>query len=575
MQTNKNDPYESSSTSLKKYLSRTMLFMAPLLWLSLVVFSLRGAVIDNGGILIPGQPGVLLGVNTTIRYIIASIITLTVTDVVEASLRYYKSNSIQLNGLELSNLIKLGIERSILGIIASSRNKPKGLNMLWIWLTIVVLVPYLLATADIALHYWVTAEVILQEGQHKILNNAVQINPNCRNTGNFSGELDTCAHWQAATGSGLRYPSYVSNFKKNLTTNIMGYYMNEGLVIMPRLNDTIWNGNFKSYTIQANCTPVSTLCNLKADFGAQTSIKCPGSLYNVNGNIQNLTNMISPLGNGVSLNGLLIPTSAGQLGKLEWLISGQFASNPSTTYDNEFVTEVHGSKAVITYCITKIMTSTVSFSKSNWGVKPDEPLDANTTRAVSFGIMEMSNEIYIALEEVSFNGSSMSVAQEAERQLKLGIGGMLASVAVGNIEQNLGEISVADNITVTRIAIMALFLYGIALVIIPLTIGGWILLNTNRYTEGFDSNGYPVVVQTMLAEMLTITDRIVYDTIRAPSWRACFKSIKFQQQLLSQDQAGIGHRDGHFGLFNGIVSSAEDVVNTGTSASTLINIDDI
>ncbi|CAG8514707.1 27452_t:CDS:1 [Gigaspora margarita] len=557
--------HKSSLILLKKYLSLSLLFIAPLLWLTLVVLSLRRATIDNGGILMPGQPSILLGINTTIRYIIASIITLTVTDVVEASLRHHKCNSIQLNGLELSNLIKLGIEKSFLGIIASSRNRPKGLNTVWIWLIIVVIVPYLLATADIALHYWVTAEDILQENQHKILNNAIQINPKCGNTGD---ELDTCAHWESATGSGLRYPSYVSNFKKNLTTNIMGYNMNEGLVIMPRLNDTIWNGYFKSYTIQANCTPVSTLCNLTADFGAQTSIKCPSSLYNVNGNIQNITRLITPLGNGAKLGSVIIPTSAGQLGKLEWLIIGQYASNPSTKYDNEFVNEVHGSKALITYCTTKITASTVVFSKSDWSVRYDTPLDANITRAVSFGIFEMQNEINIALEVASFNGNSRLVAQEGERQLKLGIGGMLASVAVGNIEQNLGEVSVADNITVTRIGIMALILYGIALVIIPVTIGGWTLLNVGKYTEGFDSNGHPVVVQSVLAEMITGTDRIVYDAIRAPSCRACFKSTEFQQQLLSENQAGIGNRDGHFGLFNGVVSSAEGVVNTGTPAPT-------
>ncbi|CAG8473041.1 13380_t:CDS:1 [Gigaspora margarita] len=557
--------HKSSLILLKKYLSLSLLFIAPLLWLTLVVFSLRGATIEDGGILMPGQPSILLGINTTIRYIIASIITLTVTDVVEASLRHHKCNNIQLNGLELSNLIKLGIEKSFSGIIASAWNRPKKLNMVWIWLIIVVIVPYLLATADIALHYWVTAEVILQEGQHKIINNAIQIDPKCRTP---TSSLETCAHWQAATGSGLRYPSYVSNFKKNLTTNIMGYDMNEGLVIMPRLNDTIWNGNVKSYTIQADCTPVSTLCNLTADFGAQTSIKCPSSLYNVNGNIQNVSGMITPLGDDAKLGNVIIPTNAGQLGKLEWLIIGQYASNPSTKYDKEFVTEIHTPKAVIIYCTTKITASTVSFSKSNWSVRYDTPLDANATRAVSAGIYEMKNEINIALEVASFNGSSRFVAQEVERQLKLGIGGMLASVAVGNIEQSLGEVSVADNITVTRIGIMALILYGIALVIIPVTIGGWTLLNVGKYTEGFDSNGYPVVVQSVLAEMITGTDRIVYDAIRDPSCRGCFKSTEFQQELLSKNQAGIGNRDGHFGIFNGVVSSAEGVVNTGAPAST-------
>ncbi|CAG8512670.1 17193_t:CDS:1 [Dentiscutata erythropus] len=570
MRTKTVDSYNHKSllTLLRKYLNVALLFIAPLLWLTLVIFSLRGATIDDGGILIPGQPGILLGINTTIRYIIASVISLTVVDVVEASLRHYKSDSIQLNGLELSNLIKLGIERSFLGIIASFRYRPKGLSMIWIWLAIVVIVPYLLAIADIALHYWVTAEVVLQEGQHKILNNAIQIDPKCANTENNSfSELNTCAHWEDVTGSGLRYPNYVSKFKKNLTTNIMGYYMNEGLVIMPRLNDTIWNGNIKSYTIQANCTPVSTLCNLTSDFGAQASIKCPSSLYNVNGNVLNTSNIIIPLGKGASLYNVSIPTSSGQLGKLEWLISGQYVGNPSTKYDKEFVTTLHGPKVIITYCITNIVASTIDFSKSYWSVRLDEPLDANTTRAVSYGIFEMNKELLIALKAASFNGSSMFFAQEAERQLKLGIGGMLASVAVGNIEQGLGEVSVADNITLTRIGIMALILYGIALVIIPVIIAGWILLNSGKYKEEIDSNGHPVVVQTVLAEMITGTDRIVYDAIRAPSCRACFNSIEFQHQLLSQNQAGIGHRDGHFGLFNGIVSSAEGVVNAGTLTS--------
>ncbi|RIB30718.1 hypothetical protein C2G38_2136225 [Gigaspora rosea] len=397
--------HKSSLILLKKYLSLSLLFIAPLLWLALVVFSLRGATIEDGGILMPGQPSILLGINTTIRYIIASIITLTVTDVVEASLRHYKCNSIQLNGLELSNLIKLGIEKSFS------------------------------ATADIALHYWVTAEVVLQEGQHKILNNAIQIDPKCGNTGDLFGESNNCAHRETAGGNGLKYPGY-------------------GLVIMPRLNDTIWNGYFKSYTIQANCTPASTLCNLTHDFGSQTSIKCPSSLYNVNGNIQNNSRLIMPLGNGAKLGSVRIPTSAGQLGKLEWLIIGQYSLNPSTKYDNEFVSETHGPQAVITYCTTKITAS------------------------------------------------------------------------------------------------------------------GWTLLNVGKYTEGFDSNGHPVVVQSVLAEMITGTDRIVYDAIRAPSCSACFKSTKFQQQLLSENQAGIVNRDGHFGLFNGVVSSAEGVENTGTPAST-------
>ncbi|CAG8743764.1 2859_t:CDS:2, partial [Dentiscutata erythropus] len=326
------------------------------------------------------------------------------------------------------------IERSILGVIVSALNRPSGLSMVWIWLSIVVIVPYLLATADISLHSWVTAEVILQEGQSKILNNAIQIDPKCGNTGSDFGNID--------------------------------YF-----------------------------------------------------LYGVHADAHNVSTIIASFGYGVSYYDTLIPDNAGELGKLEWIVTGVFSKDPSTTYDDEFVTE------------------------SNWSVKLDEPLDANTTH-------------------VSFSGSSTSVAQEAEYQLKLGIGGMIASVAVSIVDQSPGTVSIADSITVTRIGAMPLILYGIALVIIPITIAEWILLKISKYTKGIDSNGYSVIVQTVLAEMIIITDRIVYDAIRTPSWNAYFKSIEFQRRLLSQDQAGIGYKDGHFGLINGIVSSAKYVVNS-------------
>ncbi|CAG8749251.1 401_t:CDS:2, partial [Dentiscutata erythropus] len=162
--------------------------------------------------------------------------------------------------------------------------------------------------------------------------------------------------------------------------------------------------------------------------------------------------------------------------------------NPSTNYDEKFVQEIQS------------YINTVSFSKSDWGVRLD-PLDANITRAVSFGLSEMP--------------------KKAECRLKLGICNMVASVAVGNVDQSLGEVSIANNIIVTRIVIIALILYGIALIIIPLAIAG--MNNIERW--------------------------IIYEPIRTPSWRACFKSIRFQQQLLSQDHAGIEHRDGHFSPF--------------------------
>ncbi|CAG8527692.1 9746_t:CDS:2 [Dentiscutata erythropus] len=66
-------------------------------------------------------------------------------------------------------------------------------------------------------------------------------------------------------------------------------------------------------------------------------------------------------------------------------------------------------------------------------------------------------------------------------------------------------------------------------------------MNVGKHTEENDSNGHPVIV---------------------PSWGVCFKSIGFQQQLLSQDQAGI-RRKMAIWSFNGIVSSSEGVVNTG------------
>ncbi|CAG8489332.1 5111_t:CDS:2 [Dentiscutata erythropus] len=270
-----------------------------------------------------------------------------------------------------------------------------------------------MAIADIALYFWVTAKVALQEGQHKILNNAIQIDPKCVNTGNNSfSELNTF-----------------------------------------------------------NCTPVSTLCNLTSDFCSQASIKCLSSLYNVNGNILNTSNIFIPPEKIASLYNVSIPASSDQLGKLEWLISGQYDSNPSTKYNR-----VH----------------------------------ANTTRAVSYGIFEMNKELSIALKAASFNRSSMFFAQEAERQLILEIGGMLASVAVGNVEQSLEKVS----------------------------LDGYI----GKYDKEINSNGHRVVVQTVIAEIITGADRIVYDAIRAPSCRTCFNSIVFQHQLLSQDQAGIGLR---------------------------------
>ncbi|CAG8762772.1 20877_t:CDS:2, partial [Dentiscutata erythropus] len=61
-------------------------------------------------------------------------------------------------------------------------------------------------------------------------------------------------------------------------------------------------------------------------------------------------------------------------------------------------------------------------------------------------------------------------------------------------------------------------------------------MNVGKRTEENDSNGHPVIVQIVLAEM----------------------SIGFQQQLFSQDQAGIRRKIAIWS-FNGFVSSSEGV----------------
>src|SRR5947209_4918785 len=85
------------------------------------------------------------------------------------------------------------------------------------------------------------------------------------------------------------------------------------------------------------------------------------------------------------------------------------------------------------------------------------------------------------------------------------------------------------------------------------------IMELPQKTHGFDGHGRPVVVQTILAEMLTGTERLVYDAVKDFSWGACFETVKDQQMLLDQSQVGIGHRGGHFGLFNGVQSDLVDI----------------
>ncbi|KAG9289534.1 hypothetical protein G9A89_002307 [Geosiphon pyriformis] len=549
-----------NKNTIKRCVCLVGLVAGPLAWLALVVLLVRNATIKDGTIFLPVQPGVILGLNSTIRYIITFMLTSSITYVLEASLRYYQISSIQTNGLELSRLIKLGVEKKIGDIMAVFWNRPTGLKAVWFWLSVVVLVPYILATADILLHYWVTVDNKLERGQQKYMNNTISLE--CSDVESILS-LDTCVHWQAATGSGLRYPRFISDFRRNATTNIKGYDMKEGIIIMSNLNETIWLGSFQAITIEAKCRPVSRECELSADYGAQTSFHCPKSIYGVEGNIQNVTNVIVPLGTGADYYHQWIPTSAGQSGKLEWLITGQFPYNPSTNYDNEFVQEVHRDMAILLYCNTTTTVSTLFFSMGDWAVRLDYPLDANLTRSVSQGLYELDLPIHFALADASFNGSSQSVALEAEHQLKLGLSAMLGSVAHSGVG---GPVTVAHQVVVTRISIPALILYGIALVIIPIIIIMWILWNLRKYTKGFDADGREVVIQSVLAEMLTHTDRLVYDAVAHPSERACLQSVETQKKLLSQGSAGIGHRAGHFGLFNGVVASAEGVVSVGKAS---------
>ena len=66
---NKQESNNKVTYAIKRNWRIAALVTGPILWLTLVVLTLRRAVIKDGAILVPVQPGVLLGINSTIRYI--------------------------------------------------------------------------------------------------------------------------------------------------------------------------------------------------------------------------------------------------------------------------------------------------------------------------------------------------------------------------------------------------------------------------------------------------------------------------------------------------------------------------
>ncbi|GBC45821.2 uncharacterized protein OCT59_013684 [Rhizophagus irregularis] len=278
------------------------------------------------------------------------------------------------SGAMISQLIEASITLSPLCTLKACFNSGKT-RKLAIVIASVLVWQYTVSLADLYLH--ITAVGRSQQLPGLMIPSArsLDIAKNC----SFS-YITTCFR----NKRGLSNPGKALKIYRNTSDTFQIWNNDDGVYLLqaPPLN-TSYAYSGSGILLKPFCEPVSTLCNLKARYGAMTNYSCPESLWYASGNTQTVLSDVNVTSDVFEpIDNLYIA-----LNPIHAIVTIRY-NTERIEYDSEFVGEVHGGHSILLHC--QILTS-ITENVVTLGSLKSLPL-GNLTTSQQFALGVASSE---------------------------------------------------------------------------------------------------------------------------------------------------------------------------------------
>ncbi|GBB87703.1 hypothetical protein RclHR1_01420006 [Rhizophagus clarus] len=279
------------------------------------------------------------------------------------------------SGTMISQLIEASITRGPLCTLKACFNSD-GTRILSVVIASVLVWQYIVSLSDLYLH--ITAVGRSQQLPGLMVPSARSLNiaTNCS-----LDHLDTCSRFKR----GITNPGKALKIYQNASDTFQIWNNNDGVYILqsPPLN-TSYAYSGSGILLKPSCEPISSICNLKARYGAMTNYSCPESLWYASGNTQTVVSDV----NVTSEIDDPIAGTITALNPIHAIVTIRYGIEDSTEYDPEFVKEVHGFLSILLHC--QISSSVIEYVITLGSLK-SSPL-GNLTNSQQFALGVLSSE---------------------------------------------------------------------------------------------------------------------------------------------------------------------------------------
>ncbi|CAB4479994.1 hypothetical protein RhiirA5_412721 [Rhizophagus irregularis] len=439
------------------------------------------------------------------------------------------------SGAMISQLIEASITRGPLCTLKACFNSGKT-RTLAIVIASVLVWQYTVSLSDLYLHLTAVGKSQQLPGLMVPSARSLDIATNCS-----LSHTDTCSRFKR----GMTNPGKALQIYRNTSDTFQIWNNNDGVYLLqapPSNTSYAYSGT--GILLKPSCEPISSICNLKARYGAMTNYSCPESLWYASGNTQavvadvNVTSEINdPITNTVTT-----------LNPLHAIVTIRYGIEATTEYDPEFVKEIHGFLAILLHC--QLTTSTVEYVVTLGSLK-SSPL-GNLTNSQQFALGVASSEGKMIsraiddVEDIAHNtGNSILFANAfAQQWAQATIAGFSSGAVQANGEAN-GEgngegygyvLEVVKEQTFAPLS--AVLIYAIVITF-PLFIFSCICL----FSLKNDTNW-------ILVEFICTPQRLLYQALFREHYMddACSKSLSDQAMRIKEVECNIKLEKGHFKL---------------------------
>jgi hypothetical protein len=479
--------------------------------------------------------GLFLTVVTIITRVISFVAYFMMPAILAGMLVLNKMSILNGSGTMISQLIEASITHGPLCTLKACFNSSKS-RKLAIVIASVLVWQYTLSLADLYLHITAVGKSRQFPGLMVPSARSLDIAKNC----SFSTVDNKCFRHKR----GLKYPAKSLKVYRNTSDTLQIWNNDDGVYLLqaPPLN-TSYAYSGSGILLKPSCEPISSICNLKARYGAMTNYSCPESLWYASGNTQAKLSNVNVTSDVLRPNvGLYVA-----LNPIQAIVTIRYSNENTTKYDSEFVIEGHGDRSLLLYC--QILTSIIEYVVTLGSLK-SSPL-GNLTTSQQFALStatsqnSMFTRVVYDVEDVAHNTGNSTLfanafAQQWTQATIAAFSGAVEANGKGNGEGYGYVLEVIKEQTVAPLS--AVLIYA-TIITFPLFVFSCICMFSLQNNTNW-----------ILVEFICSPQRLLYQALFKDHHMddACSKSLSDQAIRIKEIECDVKLEEGHLKLMTKI-----------------------